>query len=288
MKKYLKLMRIKHYIKNGLLFVPLIFSKQLLNPNMFLKVLLGFVAFSLIASVVYIINDISDVEKDKQHIEKCKRPIASGEVKISQAYIFSVILLIISLFINYYLIGFKIPGIILIMYLVLNILYSKGFKNEPIIDITILMLGFLFRVLYGAGVVDISISNWLYLTVISMSFYLGIGKRRGEFLSQGNKTREVLKKYPYDFLDKNMYMFLTLSIVFYSLWTIDSITVKNIGDKLIWTIPFVIIICMRYTLNLEKNEKGLGDPVEVVFKDKIILLLITFFMLMMIGLIYII
>lgn len=288
MRKYLKLMRIKHYIKNGLLFVPLIFSKQLLDSNMFLKVLLGFIAFSLIASVVYIINDINDVEKDRKHPEKCKRPIAAGEITVIQAYILSIVLLVISLCINYYLIGFKAPEIILILYLILNILYSKGLKNEPIIDITILMLGFLFRVLYGAGVVDINISNWLYLTVISMSFYLGIGKRRGELISQGDKTREVLKKYTYEFLDKNMYMFLTLSIVFYSLWTIDSITVKNIGENLIWTIPFVIIICMRYTLNLEKNEEGLGDPVEVVFKDKIILLLITLFMLMMIGLIYII
>ena len=153
-------------------------------------------------------------------------------------------------------------------------------------DIAILVSGFLLRVLYGSEIMGIEISNWLYLTVISMSFYLGLGKRRNELVkSTEGTTRKVLQFYNHSFLDKNMYMCLALTITFYSLWSVDPLTISRIGNSnLFWTVPLVILICMKYSLTIEGNSDG--DPVEVVFRDKTLLALILFFGVITMGIIY--
>lgn len=277
MKKYIKLMRPKHYFKNLLIFAPLLFSANLFNLEMFASTLLGFIAFSLIASSVYIINDIQDVEKDRKHPTKCKRPLASGEIKKGRAKFLTVLLIIVATVINY----FVATDVVMVMvwmylYLAINIAYSSGLKNIPIIDVVILVLGFVIRVLYGSEITGIEISNWLYLTVISMSFYLSLGKRRNELIRQQSGTRDVLKYYTKDFLDKNMYVSLGLTIAFYALWTVDPITLERFsGNALIWTVPLVIVTCMKYSLNVEGDSEG--DPVEVLFGDKLLVGLVGFY-----------
>lgn len=287
MKKYLKLMRVHHYMKNGLIFAPLIFSGSLLNIDLLWKSILGLIAFSLIASVVYIINDIQDVELDRMHPTKCKRPIAANLISLTHAKILAVCLVLVAVVINTYAAS---NGLLawasLILYLILNIAYSNGLKNYPIIDIAILASGFVIRVLYGSGITDIEISNWLYLTVTSMSFYLGLGKRRNELLKQKNVSRKVLKYYNHNFLDKNMYICLALTITFYALWTVDPVTISRLSnDLLVWTVPIVILICMKYSLNIEGDSDG--DPVEVIIKDKILMAMVALFGLITLGIIYI-
>ena len=122
--------------------------------------------------------------------------------------------------------------------------------------------------LYGAFLIDVSISNWLYLAIISISFYMGLGKRRNE-LNKSSSTRKVLEYYNEKFLDKNMYMCLALFIVFYALWCVDPVTVVKSHNLLIWTVPFVILICMKYSMNIESDSYG--DPVDVIFSDKVLL-----------------
>lgn len=277
MKKYIKLMRPKHYFKNLLIFAPLLFSANLFNLELLGQTLLGFFAFSLIASSVYIINDIQDVENDRKHPVKCKRPLASGEIKLSHAKVLTCLLILVATIVNY----FVASDVIMVMawmylYLGINIAYSNGLKNVPIIDIVILVSGFVIRVLYGSEITGIDISNWLYLTVIAMSFYLSLGKRRNELVRQQGGTREVLKYYNKEFLDKNMYVSLALTITFYALWTVDPLTLERFsGNALIWTVPLVIVICMKYSLNVEGDSEG--DPVEVLFSDKMLLLLVGIF-----------
>lgn len=287
MKHYLKLMRVHHYMKNGLIFAPLIFSGNLLNGELFFNTMLGFIAFSFIASTVYIVNDLQDAELDRLHPTKCKRPLAANLVSVKSATVLAVGLVIISFIINMYISGNNIIAwLSIILYLLLNLAYSNGLKNYPIIDVAILVSGFVLRVLYGSGITEIEISNWLYLTVISMSFYLGLGKRRNELLKQKNVSRKVLKYYNHNFLDKNMYMCLALTIVFYSLWTVDPITIERMSnDLLVWTVPLIILICMKYSLNIEKDSDG--DPVEVVIRDKFLLGLVIMFLIFSIGIIYI-
>ena len=150
----------------------------------------------------------------------------------------------------------------------LNIGYSFGLKNKPIIDIIILVSGFVIRVMVGGVVANIEISNWLYLTILSISTYLGLGKRRNE-LRKNDKldTRKVLKYYSKEFLDKNMYMCMSLAICFFSLWTM-----QNENKMMIWTVPIVIILALCYSLDIEKEE-AYGDPIEVIMSDKKIILL---------------
>ena len=286
MKNYLKLMRVHHYLKNVLIFLPLVFSQNLFDLTLLKKTILGFFAFSILSSIVYIVNDIQDVEKDRKHPTKCKRPIASGAVSVKEAYILAVVIAVIGITLNYFACGVNLLGWgFVLLYVGLNFAYSMGLKNLPIIDITILVSGFLIRVLYGSAVTAIEVSNWLYLTVISMSFYLGLGKRRTELDAQGSKSRKVLKFYNHDFLDKNMYMCLGLTIVFYSLWCVDSTTIERYSNSnIVWTVPLVMLICMKYSLNVEGNSDG--DPVSVLLKDKILMGMVFLYVLIVLLIIY--
>lgn len=286
MKKYLKLMRVHHYLKNVLIFLPLIFSQKLLDSKALIPNIFGVIAFSFLASVVYIINDIQDVESDRKHIVKCKRPIASGAVSIKAAWILVGVLFLLSILMNYIAAGKNIYAWVFIaLYGILNLGYSLGLKNIPLLDVTILVAGFVLRVVYGASTIGVQVSNWLYLTVLSMSFYLGLGKRRNEMDQQGTNARGVLKYYNHNFLDKNMYMCLALTIIFYALWCVDPNTIAaHSNSNIVWTVPLVLIICMKYSLNIEGSSHG--DPVDVLLHDKVLILLVFLYGLITFCIIY--
>ncbi len=287
MKNYIKLMRPQHYIKNFLIFFPLIFSGQFFDLKKLVPTLFAFLAFSFCSSVVYIINDIKDKEKDKIHEKKKNRPIASEIISVKSASILAILLFILSIFFQYLAVYkiIHISFIYLLIYLIINILYSFGLKDIPLVDIFILSMGFLIRVIFGASILKIEVSNWLYLTIMSAAFYLGLGKRRNEIKKSGNKSREVLKYYNEAFLDKNMYMCLSLSIMFYSLWTVDSNNIVKFGNKLVLTVPFVILILMKYSLNIEGD--CLGDPVDLVLNDKVLAILILLYGIIVMTIVYI-
>ncbi len=278
-------MRIKHYLKNGLIFLPLIFNSQLFEIKPLLMTFYGFISFCLISSAVYVINDIKDVEKDRMHKIKKNRPIASGAISIKEAILLFIVLTISSLCINIFIIK-EFSSILLIsLYLILNIMYSLGLKNIPIIDVVILVSGFVIRVIYGASISSIEISKWLYLTVMSGSFFMGFGKRRNEIIKQGNDSRAVLKYYTKDYLDKFMYACLVLTLMFYSLWSVDTSTTAKFGENMIYTIPLVMIIFMKYCLDIEGNSYG--DPVDVITSDKILMCMVGILAISMYILIYV-
>lgn len=285
MKPYIKLMRVHHYIKNFLVFAALACSGQFFHPEKLLAGVLGFAAFCMVSSVVYIINDIRDVEKDRAHPTKCKRPIAAGTVSVRNACILAIGLVIGAGICNFLVFRWESTAL-LALYLVLNLAYSFGLKNVPIVDVTILVAGFLIRILYGALATDIVISNWLYLTVIAISFYFALGKRRNELKQLGSgQTRKVLEKYPVAFLDKSMSMCLTLANVFYALWSMDANTVSLYGSNaLVFTVPIVLLITMKYSLNVEGESDG--DPVEVLLHDKVLLGLCVVYLAVMFTILY--
>lgn len=288
MKKYLKLMRITHYLKNILIFIPIVFAKELFTFHPLTEVCFAFITFCLASSIVYIINDLNDIENDRKHPVKCKRPLASGEVTVKNAKILIALLALGVICFNSLADGTNfLSWGLLLTYIVLNIFYSKGLKNVPLLDVMILVSGYVIRVLYGAIVVNIDISSWLYLTIISVSFFFGFGKRRNEILKQEeNSSRKVLKFYTENFLDKSLYMFLTLTIVFYSLWCVDANTIAHLsGSTISWTVLLIIPIFLKYTLDIEKDS--FGDPVDVVLGDKVLLGLISFYAIIMIMIIYV-
>ncbi len=287
MKNYLKLLRIKHWLKNGLVLLPLFFGKSIFNLNKIFFVLIAFIIFSFISSIVYIINDINDIEADRNHPKKKNRPLASGKVSIKNAILVLILLMMLSISLIIYLYN-KTTNIFIILipllYLILNILYSTKLKHIPIIDVAILVSGFVLRVYYGGIASNIEISSWLYLMIMFGSFYLGFGKRRNEM--KHNNTRKVLKYYNKEFLDKNMYVSLGLSIISYSLWCVDPLTKLNISSNyLILTIPLVMMIFQKYSLIIEGDSDG--DPIEVILNDKLLILLIITYVIIMLFIIYI-
>jgi len=278
-----KSMRPAHWIKNFLIFIPAVFAGTIFYSDNLRAGIIGFLAFSLVSSSIYIINDLFDIQKDKLHPVKKHRPIASGKIGVALAVALAAILFFASVLLNM----FMLPAsavIVLLCYFVLNLSYSAGLKNIPILDLVILASGFVLRVVYGAILTGTPISNWLYLVIIFFSFYLGLGKRRNELTMNMSKSRDVLKYYSLNFLDKNMLVCMALTIVFYSLWCLEvaSKTIHTIN--LIFTVPLVIIIYMRYSMNLEKGEYG--DPTEIVIKDKVLISLILFYCAIMIFALY--
>lgn len=273
MKQYIKLARPHHWIKNVLVLLPLICSGQMLQWEKLRRGIWAFLAFSLLASAIYCVNDVRDREKDRKNPAKCSRPVASGAVSVPQALICCGVLLALALVSGYLAAGWNgWAWLCLGAYFLLNLGYSLGLKDLPLVDIAILVSGFVLRMLYGGTVTEIELSKWLCLTVIAASFYLGLGKRRGERIGGKAESRKVLKFYSESFLDKNMYMCVALGIMFYALWTVDSLTVARAGgESLVWTVPLVILICMKYSLDVEGESDG--DPVEVLLRDKLLLLM---------------
>ena len=282
MKKYLYLMRVHHYIKNILIFMPLIFSGNLTDRRKFMATLLGMIAFSLVTSAVFI-NDIRDAEKDRMHPTKKKRPIASGAVTPVHAVILMAVILIVAMVLLAVSDATAGSYTLVLLYLFINVAYSMGLKDVPLLDVTILASGFLLRVLFGAVLTGTEVSEWQYLTVLSGAFYFSLGKRRNELQKKKDgDTRKVLKYYTRDFLDKNMYMCLALLNTFYALWCKD---ITNAGMKYaMWTVPIVILICMKYSLTVEGNSEG--DPVEVLLHDKVLMALCVVYGIVMVAMLY--
>lgn len=284
----IRLCRPKHWLKNVLVFAPLVFSGNLLNPDNFFKTLIGWFAFNFTASAVYIFNDLRDIETDKLHEIKKKRPLAAGQATPAAAKILFCCLLCAAAGANIIASKRPEPAGLLLLYLILNILYSLRVKKIPLLDIAFLVVGFLIRIFYGAFLISETVSVWLYLTVTTMSAYLGLGKRRNELQKRIDNNHEingVLKFYTPEFLDKNMYMCLTLTIAFYALWAISPIPALPVpSNARIWTVPLVLLICMRYSLLIE--SKTYADPVDVLTSDRILMLLVMFYGLYMAFLMY--
>lgn len=280
MKKWINLLRCKHYLKNILIMLPIVFSGEIFNKSKLFYLLFGFISFCLISSSIYIINDICDIEKDRKHPVKCKRPLASGKIKKNTAMVVSVVLVLVATFMNVCIIKNLYGLTLLFVYFILNIAYSVKLKQKPIIDVAILVSGFVIRVLYGGLISNIEISEWLFLTIMSLSFYMGLGKRRNELEKHSTEdTRKVLQYYNYNFLDKNMYMCLSIAIVFYSLWAMTSES-----KYMIYTVPLVLLICMKYSLNVENDSEG--DPIDVIFHDKLLLLLGIIYSIIVLCILY--
>lgn len=281
MKKYFKLMRIKHYIKNMLIFVPLFFSQSMFESDKIRWAVVGYLAFCFVCSAVYIFNDLQDAEKDRLHAIKKNRPIACGEVSYKTACVFIFVCIMLTIGCNYFTSNPGEGALYLFGYLILNIWYSMGLKNMPILDVIILSCGFILRLLYGAMVTQIEVSGWLYLTIFSATFYLGLGKRRNEWKGQAaGITRDVLLDYTFDFLDKNMYVFLGLTDTFYALWAIE-----QPEQGTVWTVPIVMVILMKYSFDIEGDSDG--DPVEVVLKDRWLIVLGILYSICMYLLLYV-
>jgi 4-hydroxybenzoate polyprenyltransferase len=261
-------MRPRQWIKNGLLFIPLIFDKQLTNWPALARVVMGFVLFCILSSLVYIINDLMDFEADRNHPLKRLRPIASGRLKVSTARLAAVVLALVFFVSAIWLSPeFALIGLV---YLALNLAYSAWLKHTPILDVMILASFYVLRV--GAGVVLISVhqfSPWLYLFTTFLALFLGIGKRRAELYllaDEANSHRKSLEGYSLSLLDQLSLIVSSSAVITYSLYTFSALNLPA-NHAMMLTIPFVIYGIFRYLYLVHMEQWG-GEPEEVLFKDR--------------------
>lgn len=272
MNKYLRLLRVDHYIKNAFIFIPILFSYNLMNTAILEKAIVVFLLFSLNTSVVYIFNDIFDRNDDRKNESKKKRPIASGEIGIFFASLIGIILFICTYLFTFIFAGTVISAVFL-LYLLINLGYTLYFKKVPVFEVIIISLGFVLRVLIGSLVAKVMVSSWLFFMILFISLLLGFGKRYSEKLETirtSKNHRPVLEKYSLEFLKSIILVIVTLTIVAYFIYSIQGETVK---DKYLFSYSsiFVIFGFFRYIYLLYHNTDSL-DPVKVIYRDKTILL----------------
>lgn len=264
---FLKTMRPKQWIKNGLIFAALVFDKQLFLPLPFLSTLAGFILMSLGASAVYFVNDLADLEQDRKHPKKSQRPLASGRLPLEVGQLGAVGLFAVALGA-----GFALSpqfGIVLAAYLVMNLFYSFWLKHVPIIDVLILALGFVLRVAAGVTLITVQrFSPWLYVCTTLLALFMGLGKRRAELVlmaEEANSHRRVFDRYTVAFLDQLIMIVSSSTIMAYSLYTFSATNLPD-SNLMMVTIPIVIYGIFRY-LYLINIENAGGAPEELVLSD---------------------
>lgn len=269
LKHILKAMRPKQWTKNAFVFAALIFDRKLFDLTSLERTLMAFGLFCLLASSVYIINDIMDIDADSNHPVKKNRPIASGKLPISLAIIIAIIFLAVALAGSFFLnIG---TFIVFLVYFILNLAYSKWLKHIAIIDVLVIAACFVLRVAAGVSVIQVErFSPWLYVVTTLFALYLGFGKRRAELsvLIPENTTshRRVLAGYSIDFIDQLITIVSATTIIAYSLYTFSAPNLPE-NHAMMLTIPFVLYGIFRYLSLIQINKKG-GEPEDLLLNDR--------------------
>ena len=261
-------MRPGQWVKNTLVFAPLIFAMRIGDPEAVVRVAFTFVLFCLLAGGVYLINDVLDRDRDREHPLKKKRPVASGALPARTAATAggaaAFLAVAASLFLG--------PGLALTMagYLALNFAYSRHLKNLVIIDVMAIAAGFLLRVVAGAQAIPVAISFWLLLCTGLLALFLAFGKRRHELLlleADASTHRPILDEYSPYFLDQMIGVASTSTVIAYALYTISPDVQEKLGTSwLSLTIPFVLYGIFRYLYLIHQKDQG-GDPTETILTD---------------------
>ena len=288
MKSIFTIIRPKQYIKNVFIFLPLFFHGNIANTELLVTAFMAFVAFSLSASAIYILNDYKDIKDDRRHPVKKFRPLASGLISKKRAVSLMVILLIM---------GFSLMAItslqavaILSAYIILNIGYSFKFKRIALLDVTIIAVGFVLRLFVGSFVTGTPLSMWIVMMTFLLALFLALAKRRDDILLQrrtGNKMRKSIDGYNLQLVDGTMMIMASIVVVTYILYTVSQEIIEQFqSEHLYLTALFVIFGLMRY-LQLSLVEKRSGSPTEIVLKDKTTIVNILLWILSFIWFIYV-
>jgi len=285
-KALLQTMRPRQWSKNIFIFGALVFDKKLDDPIYFLKTLAAFVMFCLLSSTVYIINDLGDIEKDRQHPVKRHRPLASGRLKPLVAAGTAAGLLVVLLPLAFVLdVGF---GAAVLAYLINNLLYTFWLKNVVIIDVLSVAAGFVLRVMAGVVVVSAErFSPWIYICMTLLALFLGFGKRRHELAllaKDANNHRRVLDDYNLPFLDEMMGVVTASTVMAYAIYTFSAEGLPS-NNSMMLTVPFVLYAIFRYLYLIHVQGKG-GAPEEILLGDLPFLVDVTLWGVLVIVLLY--
>jgi 4-hydroxybenzoate polyprenyltransferase len=276
MGELFKAVRPQQWIKNLFVFAPLIFSQNVLHQALVLRAALAFLAFCLISSAVYLLNDLRDIEEDRQHPLKAHRPLASGRLKRSSAVAALAIIapagFLVALLVN------RSFVFIALGYFALQIAYTLWLKHVVILDVFVVAAGFLIRVVAGGFAIHVYLSSWLLICTTLLALFLAMGKRRHEIvLMEGRAAshRPILKEYNIYLLDQMISVVTASTLLAYCLYTISEETVTKFGTRnLIFTVPFVLYGIFRYLYLIHQKAEG-GTPESLIIRDKPLLLAIV-------------
>ena len=292
MKMYFELLRIKSWVKNGFLFLPLVFALKLLDPDLFLSVVIAFFSFSFCSSFIYIINDVLDAQADALHPRKKNRPIPSGKISSQLALMIGLGCLAVSFGLVFSFAISVFFSYVLLCYLFLNIAYVLVLKNIHLIELFVVAINFVLRVLAGCFAINVAPSNWILVVTFFLSLLLVLVKRRAELVVLGTNAaahRKVLKYYSEGFLDKLILIAATITITAYILYSIDpKVTFLLKTNSLIYTSVFVVIGVFRFVqLSEGKEFEGEGDPTTLLFKDRFTQLVLLAWLISLFLLLYV-
>lgn len=285
-KNLIMMIRVAHWAKNLFLLIPLFFAGEFFELDKLLMVFLGIASFSLVASSIYILNDIRDQDQDRLHPIKKYRAIASGDISIKTAVIIMMVCLLGGAFIAW-ICGGKFL-LVLGLYLVLNISYSLGLKDISILDIMILAAGFVLRIKAGGIIAHVGISQWLTIMVFLLALFLALTKRRDDILIEevsGARVRNALSGYNLEFLNVCLCVVSAIMLMAYIMYTLSPEVIKHLGTyRLYYTSIFVFAGLLRY-LQLAYNHKDTRSPTRILYRDHfiqfcIVLWIISFYFLL--------
>ncbi|KZL94505.1 decaprenyl-phosphate phosphoribosyltransferase [Clostridium magnum] len=282
-KAVLELMRPKQWIKNFFVFAAIVFSGNFFNANLLMSNILTFILFCFTSSSIYILNDIVDIEKDRCHPDKKRRPLPSGRVSKKIAIILDILIALGIVWSSYKMLNILILSV-LAVYMFINILYCFKLKNVVIIDVMVITLGFVLRVESGSVATGVQVSPWLFLCTILLSLFLGLNKRKSEIITLKDKRsshRKILEEYSVHMIDKMLTIVTPSILMAYCLYTFSSTQSKT----MIFTIPFVLYGIFRYEYLVDKENVG-GKPEAVFEKDIPFLINILLWMISVLVIIY--
>ncbi|MFW5548907.1 MAG: decaprenyl-phosphate phosphoribosyltransferase [Prevotella sp.] len=286
----IRIVRPRQWVKNFFVFIPLFFGGQMSNTALLLDALTTFVAFSLAASSIYCLNDIVDVEADRQHPVKCHRPIASGQVSVSAAYALMAIMLILSMTVCPMLKGRSMAvGAVVLGYWIMNIAYSVWFNNFSIIDVCLIAFGFVLRILAGGLATGIEPSNWLVLMTFLLTLFLSFAKRRDDVLrmeATGKPPRKNTIRYNLTFINQAITISASITLVCYIMYTVSpEVTARFNSHYIYLTTIFVLVGLLRY-IQIAVVDKQSGDPTKIILRDRFTQLVVLAWMASFLFIIY--
>jgi decaprenyl-phosphate phosphoribosyltransferase len=285
---YIKLLRPKDWAKNFFLFIPLFFAGEIFNTDKLVSLFLGFLSFSAAASSIYILNDYRDIEDDRKHPVKSKRPLASGAVSKPAALVIAFLLILGAFFLAWWVRDKFL--FVLAIYFVINLGYSFGLKNVSILDIIILATGFVLRIKAGSVISMIPLSEWIIIMVFLLALFMAIGKRRDDVIlkiSSGQDMRKSIKGYNLELLNILLALICAIIIVAYLMYTMAPETMTRLGTyRLYYTCLFVIAGIMRY-LQIIFVHADSGSPTKILYKDRFIQIVLVLWIASFITIIYV-
>ena len=259
--------RPRQWLKNVFVFPALIFSHHLLEWWSAIQVIGAFVCFVGLSGAIYLINDLLDIEQDRIHPRKSKRPLASGSLSLSTARVSSILIISGAIFLAFIL-NFQF-GCIASIYVVLNVAYSVRLKHVVLLDVICVAAGYLLRAVGGAVVIDVQISTWFILCIFNVTLFIATTKRRQELVhlhGQAAEHRQALQEYSLPFLDQLISVLTSATLVCYALYAMG--VGEEAGAKeMRWTIPFVLYGVFRYLFLVYRREEG-AEPEDVVWRDR--------------------